>query len=88
MHNTKLISKNYISDPNSATSVISHLNGWSSNLAHVPDDFIQCWGVIITMWENSESIGSLTEKRVQTLLYKDKSISRHYEVSWNEWGKS
>ena len=82
----ELFAEYWITNPDAATKVFAKLNGWSESIANVPEDFRQCWGLLITVW-HSGSIGLLDATRVQSLLYNGKCSSRHYENgAWNEWG--
>ena len=74
-------------DPNTVTTILTIINGWSGNIKNAPDDFSQTWGLLITVWYYTGT-GSLTATRMQTLFYNGKCSSRYYdsEDGWSQWG--
>lgn len=82
--NIELFSGYWETDPNNATHILTAINGWSENLQNTPNDFYNCWGLLITIWYHTE-IGSLTAIRYQSLLYNEKCSSRYYNEESGTW---
>lgn len=83
------LSTSYVIDPNTATDMVSAVNGFSSSRKNTPDDFVGTWGTLITIWENPNDTGELGSNRTQTLSYLQKSVTRYYSSGkWSDWGSS
>ena len=81
------LSTSYVIDPNTATDMVSAVNGFDSGYKNTPDDFVGTWGTLITIWENPNDTGELGSNRTQTLSYLQKSVTRYYSSGkWSDWG--
>lgn len=59
---------NWISNPNTCTTPFSVVNGWSPDLANVPNDAKNTWSSLQTTWIYPSEIGDLSKQRLQTLI--------------------
>lgn len=74
-------------DPNAATTVFTVINGWDIDTKNVPEDFHECWGLLITIWIYRVETGLQDKSRIQSLFYDNKCLSRYYNNKvWTEWG--
>lgn len=82
-----LFAYNWISNPNTCTTPFSVVNGWSPDLANVPDDAKNTWNSLQTIWVYPAEIGDLTKQRLQTLTTGNGTIhSRMYaNGSFENW---
>lgn len=82
-----LIAESSRQDPNAATTVLTIINGWDIDIKNVPEDFHECWGLLITIWIYRTETGLQDKSRIQSLFYDNKCLSRHYgNNGWTEWG--
>lgn len=69
-----LFAYNWISNPNTCNKPFSVINGWSPDLANVPDDAKNTWNSLQTTWVYPEETGDLTKQRLQTLITGNNTI--------------
>ena len=75
-----LFMNNWIINPNTCNKPFAIVNGWSANLANVPDDAKNTWNSLQTIWTYPADIGDLTKVRLQTLITGNNAIHvRMYE---------
>ena len=69
-----LFAYNWISDPNSCTTPFAVVNGWSPEIANVPDDAKNTWNNLQTVWVYPAETGDLTKQRLQTLITGNNTV--------------
>lgn len=69
-----LFAYNWISDPNSCTASFAVVNGWSPEIANVPDDAKNTWNSLQTVWVYPAETGDLTKQRLQTLITGNNTV--------------
>ena len=69
-----LFVRNWITNPNTCATPFSVVNGWSRDLANVPDDAKNTWNSLQTTWVYPEETGDLTKQRLQTLITGNNTI--------------
>lgn len=75
-----LFTVNWITNPNTCATPFSVVNGWSHDLANVPDDAKNTWNSLQTTWIHPTEVGDLTKVRLQILITGNNTVhTRMYE---------
>jgi hypothetical protein len=75
-----LFAVNWITNPNTCATPFSVVNGWSHDLANVPDDAKNTWNSLQTTWIYPTDVGDLTKVRLQILITGNNTVhTRMYE---------
>ena len=75
-----LFAVNWITNPNTCATPFSVVNGWSHDLANVPDDAKNTWNSLQTTWIYPTDVGDLTKVRLQILITGNNTVHmRMYE---------
>lgn len=78
-----LFAYNWISNPNTCTTPFSVVNGWSPDLANVPDDAKNTWNSLQTTWVYPSEIGDLTKQRLQILITGNNTLHTRMYANGN-----
>lgn len=78
-----LFAYNWISNPNTCTTPFSVVNGWSPDLANVPDDAKNTWNSLQTIWVYPAEIGDLTKQRLQILITGNNTLHTRMYANGN-----
>lgn len=82
----KISADGFVKNANEANTIVALATGWATDNVNFPSEFKNAFGELITTWEKSANVGSITATRKQVLIWENYIAQRHYTSSgWSDW---
>lgn len=81
---SQLVPISSITDPNTATNILSLVNGWHTDVINIPSFAKSQYAILITDWINKNEIGLLNADHMQVMLTKYGIAYRSYYIKPGE----